>query len=172
MKSNKIKFLINLATIFAITFSFMILATNSAIAANCNGTCQDISQPCSGSYAQGLCPGTANIQCCTSGTWLESQTPPTTQSNSLGRTITIPNPLKTTSFIKLIDRITNWLLIIGAPIMTLMIIVGAFQLMIARGDSTKVTTGRQTITWAVVGYALLLLSKSLIFIINEVLGVR
>ncbi|MDO8430038.1 MAG: pilin [bacterium] len=89
------------------------------------------------------------------------------------QTIRIPNPLgTTTTFTQLISRIVNWLLVIGAPILTLMIIIGAFQFLTAGGEPDKVTKGRHTITYAVIGYALLLLSTGIIKIIENLLGAR
>ena len=89
------------------------------------------------------------------------------------QTIKIPNPLgQTTTFTQLISRIVNWLLVIGAPILTLMIIIGAFQFLTAGGNPEKVIQGRHTITYAVIGYALLLLSSGIIKIIENLLGAR
>lgn len=150
----------------------IIPAPSISVAAICldlGGTCQNISQPCSSPYKPNICPGTAdNIQCCVSdsGSRLGGVTPDSS------KTISIPNPLKTRTFSELIDRIVNWLLIIGAPILALFIIIGAFQIMTSGGSPDKITTGRKTITYAVVGYALLLLSKSATLIINGILGVK
>lgn len=87
-------------------------------------------------------------------------------------TISLPNPLKATSFAELINRITNWLLIIGAPILVLMIIIGAFQIMTGAGNPENITKGRHTITWAIIGYALLLLSSGITLIIEQLLGIK
>ena len=97
---------------------------------------------------------------------------PTPTSGNSDLVVQIPNPLKTKTFSELINRIANWLLIIGAPILALFIIIGAFQIMTSGGTPDKVTTGRKTITYAIIGYALLMLSKSVTLIINNVLGVR
>lgn len=86
--------------------------------------------------------------------------------------VSIPNPLGVNTFAELIARINRWLLIIGGPIVTLMMFIGAFQIMTAGGNSEKVTTGRRTVTYAIVGYALLLLSTGITFIIKDVLGVK
>lgn len=88
------------------------------------------------------------------------------------QTIILPNPLKATSFAELTNRITNWLLIIGAPILVLMIIIGAFQIMTGAGNPENITKGRHTITWAIIGYALLLISSGITLIIEQLLGIR
>lgn len=88
------------------------------------------------------------------------------------QTIDLPNPLKATSFAELINRITNWLLVIGAPILVLMIIIGAFQIMTGAGNPENITKGRHTITYAIIGYALLLISSGITLIIEQLLGVK
>lgn len=88
------------------------------------------------------------------------------------QTITLPNPLKATNFAELINRLTNWLLVIGAPILVLMIIIGAFQIMTGAGNPENITKGRHTITYAIIGYALLLISSGITLIIKQLLGVQ
>ena len=89
------------------------------------------------------------------------------------QSIKIPNPLgNVKTFGELINRLVNWLLIIGAPILTLMIIVGAFQIMTGAGEPEKITKGRHTITYAIIGYALLLISTGITTIIANVLSNR
>ncbi len=85
--------------------------------------------------------------------------------------ISLPNPLGTVKTIpELIGRIVDWLIFIASiAILPFMIIWGAYQLLMAGGNPENVTKGRHTITWAVIGYALLLISKGIEFIIRDVL---
>jgi hypothetical protein len=53
-----------------------------------------------------------------------------------------------------------------------MVLVGGFQLMMAGGDTEKVTRGRKTILYAAVGFAVVLLAKSVALIIQNILGAR
>ena len=84
------------------------------------------------------------------------------------------NPLgKGTTIESLIDRIVKWLVFyIGPSIVTLMIILGAFQIMAAGGNPEKIKKGKQIVTYAIIGYALLLLSSGIISILKEVLGAK
>lgn len=156
----------------------LILFSASAAQSNaqCPGVCQNTSISCEGgSYRAGLCPGASNIQCCIkSGSTGSGGT--SGSGNTFGsggsQTITIPNPLGAASFEELIVRLNRWLLVIAAPILTLMIVIGAFQILTAAGNPENITKGRHTITYAVIGYALLLLSSGIIFIIRQVLGVQ
>ena len=88
------------------------------------------------------------------------------------QSIRLPNPLQANTFQELIGRVVNFLLAIGAPILVLMIIIGAFQIMTGAGNPENITKGRQTITYAIIGYALLLLSKGITIIIEQLLGVN
>ena len=51
----------------------------------------------------------------------------------------------------------------------LMIFIGAFQMMTGAGNPEKIKQGRQTITYAIIGYALLLLSTGIIAVVRDVL---
>lgn len=87
--------------------------------------------------------------------------------------IKLPNPLgQTNTFAELINRIVNWLLIISAPILALMIIIGAFQIMTGAGEPEKIIKGRHTITYAIIGYALLLISSGITTVIQNLLSGR
>lgn len=81
------------------------------------------------------------------------------------------NPLKVGSFTELFDKIINYAMVIGGSLLVLMIIIGAFQILTSAGNPEKVTTGRKTITYACIAYAVILLSKGIISIIESVLGV-
>ncbi len=88
-----------------------------------------------------------------------------------GRAIDLPNPLGVTTFGDLLNRIINYLIILAAPIVTIMIIWAAFKILSAAGNPEKVTEGRRTITYAVVGYAVILMAKGLALIVQQILGV-
>ena len=87
-----------------------------------------------------------------------------------GGAITITNPLSCEDALCVVQAILGALFRISIPIVSLMILVGAFQLMTSSGDPEKVTRGRKTIIYAVVGFAIILLSSGLVYIIAEVVG--
>ena len=85
--------------------------------------------------------------------------------------IPIPNPLgKTQTLAQLVKRVAGWLAWIGGSILTLMIIIGAFQIMTGAGNPELLSKGKQTIVWAVIGYAILLLSTGIINVVEDILG--
>jgi len=85
-------------------------------------------------------------------------------------TIEIPNPLKVNSVSALIDRIVTYIIGIATILLPLAIIYGAYLFMSAGGDPEKITMGRKTILWTVIGYALILISKGVTMIVAEILG--
>ena len=51
-----------------------------------------------------------------------------------------------------------------------MILIGGFQILTARGDPGQITSGRKTITYAVIGFLIILLSKGVALILLEIIG--
>ena len=84
--------------------------------------------------------------------------------------VEIPNPLKVNSVSALIDRIVTYIIEIATLLLPLAIIYGAYLFMSAGGDMEKITMGRKTILWTVIGYALILISKGVTLIIADILG--
>ncbi|MEK7451400.1 MAG: pilin, partial [Patescibacteria group bacterium] len=77
----------------------------------------------------------------------------------------IDNPLGTTSIVQIINNVLNYLIYISVPILALMILIGGFQILTARGDPGQITSGRKTITYAVIGFLIILLSKGVALIL-------
>ena len=59
-------------------------------------------------------------------------------------------------FLKLINNITNWLIGAASALGVVFIVWGGFVIMMAGGSPEKATQGRQSITIAVVGIAIVL----------------
>lgn len=93
-------------------------------------------------------------------------TPP--ESSSI--TVNLPNPLSCNDIPCVGEAIIGGILKLITPIVIIMVLVGAFQILTAGGNPEKVTKGRKTILYAVVGYAIVLLAQGLVFIIKEILG--
>lgn len=90
--------------------------------------------------------------------------------------ITLENPLKNSdgssvdSFGALLKTIGDWLIKIGAPIAVFMVIIGGFQIMISGGKPDKIKTGRATILWTVIGYAILIVGWGIVEIVTNLIG--
>lgn len=86
----------------------------------------------------------------------------------------LPNPLSTTSTIfELVQKVINWLSFTLGPILvTAMVIIGAFQMLLAKGDPKAFETGKKTILYTVIGYAILVLGSVLTDIVSDFLSVK
>lgn len=86
--------------------------------------------------------------------------------------ISLYNPLGTTSLTAVVDKIINFLLQIGIPVAVVMVLVGGFQMIVSAGNPDKVSSGKKTILYAAIGLVVLLAAKSIIVIIENILGVK
>jgi len=86
-------------------------------------------------------------------------------------TITLPNPIAPAGDImQLLNNLLRVLRnFIAPPIVGIMIIIGALQILTAAGDEEKFKTGKKTVLYAVIGYAIILLASGISFIIQEIL---
>jgi hypothetical protein len=84
----------------------------------------------------------------------------------------LDNPLNVDTVKGLLDRITSFLIDISAPIVTIMILIGAFKMLTAGGDENKFKEGKKTITYAVIGMTIVLISKGIALVIKDFLGVK
>ena len=85
------------------------------------------------------------------------------------QTISI-DPLIGTDFQTVAQRIISNLVVIAIPITSIMVLVGAFQILTSAGDPEKAKKGRNTILYAVIGFAFVLLAEGVSFIIQDVLS--
>ena len=86
---------------------------------------------------------------------------------------TLPNPLNTTGTVfDLVKKVVNWLVEFLAPMVaTVMVIYGAFQMILAKGDPKMYEVGKKTILYTILGYAILLLGSVLTDIVSDFLSV-
>lgn len=85
----------------------------------------------------------------------------------------LPNPLgEGTTIFKLLDRLIYYMYVLAIPVVTILILYGAFQILTAAGDSKKVTEGKETIKWAIIGFVIVLIASGVPYIIKEILGVK
>lgn len=59
---------------------------------------------------------------------------------------------------------------IAPPIVGIMVLVGAFQMLFAAGDPNKFLLGKKAILYAVVGYAIIIIASGVSAIIKEILS--
>ncbi|MEK7115189.1 MAG: pilin [Patescibacteria group bacterium] len=93
---------------------------------------------------------------------------PSRRSGSIG----ITNPLAGIAddipgLIGYILYLARWF---AGAIAVLMIVVGAYQILFSAGDPKEWQKGRQTIIWAMIGFAIVLLAEVVVDIIRELVG--
>lgn len=87
---------------------------------------------------------------------------------------TIPNPLScgnddpNNSLQSCVEKVLSDLLILATPIVAVMVIIGGYQILTAGGEPEKFSRGRKTILYAAVGFAIILMAKGVVFIIQDV----
>jgi len=88
------------------------------------------------------------------------------------QTVKFPNPLGSQGkdIPTLINSIAKWLLEIGLVISTIIILWAAFLFMTSGGSKDKVTTARQTLWYAIIGLAVLLLATGVTELIKNILS--
>jgi hypothetical protein len=79
---------------------------------------------------------------------------------------TIDNPIKANSLAEFFAAIVDGLIQLGVVVSALGIMYGGFLLVTAAGEEEKISNGRKTITWALVGTAVLLGAKVLFEVIQ------
>jgi len=83
----------------------------------------------------------------------------------------ICNPLEAKDFNEIVDSILNFLFRIAVVLVPLMAVIAGFMLITAAGNPEKINRARDIIIWTAVGLGILLLSRGILAIINQLLGV-
>lgn len=94
------------------------------------------------------------------------------QNLNNGTTLTLRNPLGAScnDLTCPVSAVANFLFTISIPICAIMVLVGGFQMMTAAGEPEKISKGRKTIMWAVIGFVVVLLAGSVASLIQSLFG--
>ncbi len=84
--------------------------------------------------------------------------------------ISLRNPLSSETFEELIAAIINWLLIVTLPIVSLLIVYAAFQIMVTGANPKQREEAINIIKYALIGYGVILSSKIIVAIIQTLFG--
>lgn len=84
--------------------------------------------------------------------------------------VQICNPIQACDFAELVDGIIRFIFIVALGLAPLMIIIGAFYILTAGADPKRVETGRNIIFYTVIGLAIILLGRALVYVIQNILG--
>lgn len=110
----------------------------------------------------------------TGGTGSTGGTGYTGGTGSGGTTLTLINPLACkgaapNDLVCVANAITTALLQVSIPIVAIMVLIGGFQILTAGGDPEKFKTGRKTIMYAVIGFAVIFVARGVVSIIQSLL---
>ena len=89
---------------------------------------------------------------------------------ALGQGISVTNPLDYDDWAELADHIISFFFTVGLPLVTLMVLAGAFLLVVGGGDPKQVKKGRNFILYAAIGLAVLLFARGLLSLLKYILG--
>lgn len=79
------------------------------------------------------------------------------------------DPLGGKDFTQIIANILTWLLRLASILVPIIIVIGAFQMLLSQGKPDSITTGKKTILYAVIGYIIILISKGIVSIVENIL---
>ncbi|MDI6717916.1 MAG: hypothetical protein QMD86_02665 [Patescibacteria group bacterium] len=87
--------------------------------------------------------------------------------------VDLPNPLGTTDIFALVNRAIGILFKIAAPIATIMILYGAYEILTSAGDPKKLESGKNVIKYSIIGLAIiaLLMITNIPSLIKDILGI-
>jgi len=80
-----------------------------------------------------------------------------------------PENTKLDDLMSMITRIENIALALGGGIAVIFILIGAFQYLTAFGNEEKANKGKTTVTWALIGVAIIILAKVVIYEVGNLI---
>ncbi|MDE2018843.1 MAG: hypothetical protein KGJ13_00675 [Patescibacteria group bacterium] len=84
--------------------------------------------------------------------------------------ISISNPLAPCNDLTCISQsIINFLFTLAIPICAIMVLIGGFQMLTAAGNPEKFSSGRKTIMYAAVGFAVIVIADGVALLIKNIL---
>ncbi len=98
----------------------------------------------------------------------------TTNCTSPDTAAALSNPLGpgNSTIEDLLQSIVNWLITIATPIAVGMILIGAFQMIFSGGSPERFATGRKTILYTAIGYAIIVVGWGMVSIIKDILNIQ
>ncbi len=95
--------------------------------------------------------------------------PPSTDNDNI-KSGFFQNPLQAKSLPALIDSLASVVLQLGVIVAALSIMYGGFMYVTAQGNEEKLASAQKTITWSLVGTAILIGAKVIIKVITGTIG--
>jgi hypothetical protein len=74
------------------------------------------------------------------------------------------------SILYVMQPLLNLIFLVAIPLTTIMTLYGGFLLLTSAGDPAKVANGKSAVVWALIGFAIVLLSGGISLLIKNALG--
>ena len=84
--------------------------------------------------------------------------------------VKLPNPLGSESLTCIVQNIVTAMRIVAVPLLTIMVFIGAFRILTAGGNEDKFSTGRKIITYAIIGFVIVLAAEGSSILIYNILS--
>lgn len=84
--------------------------------------------------------------------------------------VALCNPLLSENFRELLNNITNFIFNVAIILMPILVVYAGFLFLTAAGNPKQVVTARNVLLWTAVGFAVILLSKGLVSVLQGILG--
>lgn len=81
------------------------------------------------------------------------------------------DPSGTGTVSDLLGKVIEYFNIIAAPVITIMVLYGAFQILFAQDNKTKYENGIKTIKHAAIGAAIVILADGILYVIRDALTI-
>jgi len=102
---------------------------------------------------------------------IPSSSTPASSTPSIPQSLNITNPLRGVNDVTtLVGNIINFLIILAFPITAILIVYAGFLYITSAGNDEKVKTAQKALIWAIVGFAVVLVARSVPAIIEEFLS--
>lgn len=84
--------------------------------------------------------------------------------------LSINNPLQFGTIPDILNAVSGFLYALALAFVTVMVLLGGFQILTAAGRPAQIDKGKQTLLWAVIGTVVILIAGGIAGIIKDILG--
>lgn len=93
---------------------------------------------------------------------------PLINQKAMAAQVTVVNPIGTDDFTELVTNFLGWLLGIAGALALLMFVWGGILYVTSAGDEQKAAKGKRIVTWTIIGLIVILMSYSIIVLIEDI----
>lgn len=76
----------------------------------------------------------------------------------------------TTTLEKILDKLADWLIKLGALVAIIFIIVGGYKMITSAGDPKEFETGKKALLYAAIGLVVILIAKAIVSFIQNIVS--